>query len=445
MGMSGFGGAPVYVVMQSPGGGGATAVPPPGHPGGAYIQDLLRNIPYSPNHRGGVTIYELPDNAHQQHRPRQGTDSVPLSATSSEGSRWSASPEPGRADHQSASAASIQDDRSAGRARWGDRGVGVGHLWAPGDDTSPGSRGSQVLPPAWADQNEENVLPGAPLSKTGQRTYARGGGMSKMDPEEAAERERRKKQAEETQKIIKQQLEEKRRQKTLEEEKEKREAAMWEERVREQQEKEAREYQEEIRKKKEKEEAEERRQIQLQSAIKEASERAKKEKSVIKYGHIRSLSSSGPLPEVREEADDPVSLTPRSATTPRQRHHHRRQLSHDLNQSTVEEQQPRPSSPPPPQPQHEQPQQQQQQLQEPQPTTPHPQKVGGDTEELARLLRSLGITPEVLLASSGLLDRGQRLLGLSTTTRVTITNRIITTKYRGPPSRKCGTQCDPST
>ncbi|KAG7160729.1 putative Coiled-coil domain-containing protein 66-like [Homarus americanus] len=418
MGMSGFGGAPVYVVMQSPGGGGATAVPPPGHPGGAYIQDLLRNIPYSPNHRGGVTIYELPDNAHQQHRPRQGTDSVPLSATSSEGSRWSASPEPGRADHQSASAASIQDDRSAGRARWGDRGVGVGHLWAPGDDTSPGSRGSQVLPPAWADQNEENVLPGAPLSKTGQRTYARGGGMSKMDPEEAAERERRKKQAEETQKIIKQQLEEKRRQKTLEEEKEKREAAMWEERVREQQEKEAREYQEEIRKKKEKE--------------------------------------SGPLPEVREEADDPVSLTPRSATTPRQRHHHRRQLSHDLNQSTVEEQQPRPSSPPPPQPQHEQPQQQQQQLQEPQPTTPHPQKVGGDTEELARLLRSLGITPEVLLASSGLLDRGtlltllhtssgQRLLGLSTTTRVTITNRIITTKYRGPPSRKCGTQCDPST
>ncbi|XP_042222551.1 proline-rich protein 36-like, partial [Homarus americanus] len=132
------------------------------------------------------------------------------------------------------------------------------------------------------------------------------------------------------------------------------------------------------------------------------------------------------------------------------------QLSQDLNQSTVEEQQPRPSSPPPPQPQHEQPQQQQQQLQEPQPTTPHPQKVGGDTEELARLLRSLGITPEVLLASSGLLDRGTLLTLLHTSSgqRLSagpqydypgdyITNRIITpTKYRGPPSRECGTQCD---
>lgn len=38
------------------------------------------------------------------------------------------------------------------------------------------------------------------------RTYARGGGMHRMDPEEAAERERRKKQAEETQRIIQQQV-----------------------------------------------------------------------------------------------------------------------------------------------------------------------------------------------------------------------------------------------
>lgn len=49
------------------------------------------------------------------------------------------------------------------------------------------------------------------------------------------------------------QLEEKKRQKAAEEERERREAAMWEERVRVQQEKEAREYEEELRKKKEKE------------------------------------------------------------------------------------------------------------------------------------------------------------------------------------------------
>lgn len=49
------------------------------------------------------------------------------------------------------------------------------------------------------------------------------------------------------------QLEEKKRQKAVEEEREKREAALWEERVREQQEREAREYQEEVRKKREKE------------------------------------------------------------------------------------------------------------------------------------------------------------------------------------------------
>ncbi|MPC26861.1 hypothetical protein E2C01_020012 [Portunus trituberculatus] len=175
----------------------------------------------------------------------QAPDSTPPSAASSQGSvasRWS-----------TASGGNHSDDRSAGRARWGDRGVGVGHLWAPGEDTVPGSRGGDSLPPAWAEKEEENVLPGAPYSKPEQRTYARGGGMHRMDPEESAERERRKKQAEETQRIIRQQLEEKKRQKAVEEERERREAAIWEERVREQQEREARELQEEIRKKKEKE------------------------------------------------------------------------------------------------------------------------------------------------------------------------------------------------
>ncbi|XP_071547919.1 uncharacterized protein [Panulirus ornatus] len=352
MGMSGYGGAPVYLVMQSPGGAATPGQPP----GSAYIQDFLRNIPYSANQRG-VTIYELPESAHQ-HRPGEG-ESVPPSATSSEGSRWSASPEPCRTSHQHPGISAAHDDRSAGRARWGDRGVGVGHLWAAGEEIAPCSRGNEVMTPAWAEKQDENVLPGAPLSKPGQRTYARGGGMSKMDPEELAERERRKKQAEETQRIIKLQ--------------------------------------------------------------------------------------SGSLPEVREEAEEPVSLSPRYSTTPRQRHQHRHHQQHQLKQSSEEQQQQHPS-------QAEQ--QQQQQPQEDPQQTQH--KVASDTEERSKLLRNLGITPEVLLASSGLLDRATllTLLQAATGQRLTsaqqydypadyITDRVITpTKYRGPPSRECGTQCD---
>lgn len=91
----------------------------------------------------------------------QGSDSAPQSAASSKGSdesRWS-----------TASDGTQSDDRSGGRARWGDRGVGVGHLWAPGEEAAPGNPGGDSLPPAWAEKEEENVLPGAPYSKPEQR------------------------------------------------------------------------------------------------------------------------------------------------------------------------------------------------------------------------------------------------------------------------------------
>ncbi|XP_063872650.1 serine/arginine repetitive matrix protein 1-like isoform X2 [Scylla paramamosain] len=261
--------------------------------------------------------------------------------------------------------------------------------------------------------------------------------------------------------VTTQQLEEKKRQKAVEEERERREAAIWEERVREQQEREARELQEEIRKKKEKEEAEERRQQQLQTAIKEAAEKAKKEKSVHKYGHIRSLSSSASLPEVREEGDDqPPPHTSGCSTTPRRRHH----TTHA-----------RPSPPPTPSPQRQRQQQLHEQTnpsessteqqesslthQEPsRPSTLKPQ-LSADADERTRLLRTLGIAPEMLLASSGLLDRSSLLSLLQAITGQQrlisnapndyagdyVTDRIITpTKYRGPPSRDCGIQCDDS-
>lgn len=61
MGFAGFGGAPVYVVLPSPGGG----VVPPTDTSGPHLQELLRNLPYTPSSRG-VTIYELPEGSNQQ-------------------------------------------------------------------------------------------------------------------------------------------------------------------------------------------------------------------------------------------------------------------------------------------------------------------------------------------------------------------------------------------
>ncbi|XP_066975818.1 capping protein inhibiting regulator of actin dynamics-like isoform X4 [Macrobrachium rosenbergii] len=457
--VGGFNGAPVYVVMQSPGG----AVTPGALPNGPFIPELLRNLPYGSNQRG-VTIYELPEGARQHHT--RGAESVPMSAAPSEGTRWSAPPEPPKyTSIPSSSSSSVssgsQDDRNgAGRARWGDRGVGVGHLWAPGDETSPGGRPPDPLPPAWAETRDENVLPGAPLSKHGQRTYARGGGMLRMDPEELAEKERRKRQAEETQRIIKQQLEDKKRQKAVEEERERKEAALWEERVKEQQEREAREYMEEMRKKREKEENEERRQRQLQSAIKEAEDRAKREKELSKYGHLRSnapMQKGNLLPDVGEEGEDDEESPPQASPSKQQHQTPQRRPSFVRNQQQLQ----RGLSEQSEHQESEEQQPLQPQLQQ-RPATAHRQGVQKsadvDGDERARLLRSLGLTPEMLLASSGLLDRTTLLTLLSATAAGQrqpsllqpdllqaeyITDRIITpTKYRGPPSRECGIQCD---
>ncbi|XP_066975822.1 capping protein inhibiting regulator of actin dynamics-like isoform X7 [Macrobrachium rosenbergii] len=456
--VGGFNGAPVYVVMQSPGG----AVTPGALPNGPFIPELLRNLPYGSNQRG-VTIYELPEGARQHHT--RGAESVPMSAAPSEGTRWSAPPEPPKyTSIPSSSSSSVssgsQDDRNgAGRARWGDRGVGVGHLWAPGDETSPGGRPPDPLPPAWAETRDENVLPGAPLSKHGQRTYARGGGMLRMDPEELAEKERRKRQAEETQRIIKQQLEDKKRQKAVEEERERKEAALWEERVKEQQEREAREYMEEMRKKREKEENEERRQRQLQSAIKEAEDRAKREKELSKYGHLRSNApmKGNLLPDVGEEGEDDEESPPQASPSKQQHQTPQRRPSFVRNQQQLQ----RGLSEQSEHQESEEQQPLQPQLQQ-RPATAHRQGVQKsadvDGDERARLLRSLGLTPEMLLASSGLLDRTTLLTLLSATAAGQrqpsllqpdllqaeyITDRIITpTKYRGPPSRECGIQCD---
>lgn len=65
MGFPGFGGAPVYVVLPSPGG---TSLPT-ADVSGPHLQEFLRGLPYTPNNRG-VTIYELPDGATTHQAPR---------------------------------------------------------------------------------------------------------------------------------------------------------------------------------------------------------------------------------------------------------------------------------------------------------------------------------------------------------------------------------------
>ncbi|KAK7068285.1 hypothetical protein SK128_008491 [Halocaridina rubra] len=411
MSMGGYNGTPVYVVMQSPNGA---------PPNGTFIPEFLRNFPYGANQKG-VTVYELPEGVQQIHS--RGSDSVTLSAASSDVSRWSASgdtpkyEQPQTSTSSSPSSSGSHDDRSgAARARWGDRGVGVGHLWAPGEETAPGNKSNEVLPPAWAEpRDDENVLPGAPLSKPGQRTYARGGGKLRMDPEELAEKERRKKQAEETQKIIRQQLEDKKKQKAVEEERERKEAAMWEERVKEQQEREAREYKEEMRKKREKEENEERKQKHLESAIKEAEDKAKKEKEKSRYGHAKNPSLKGTtLPDVGEEVEgddgeEEVHTSPREPMMKHQRKGNQRQPS----MKRLEQ-----DEPPEDAPVEENLMERQELQQQHVPLIQYPpvQKVISNEDERTRLLRSLGITPEMLLASSGLLDRTTLLTLLSAAT-----------------------------
>ncbi|XP_047496568.1 serine/arginine repetitive matrix protein 1-like [Penaeus chinensis] len=469
MGMGSLNGAPVYLVMP-PGSGPSAAGGgvPPGHAGApAFLPEFLRNFQF-PSDQGGATIYELPEGGHYNRTHEGEPHSAPASSRGSRGP--DEAHEPPRYDfraqrtqqhahYHTHHGGGLDDRGGGGRARWGDRGVGVGHLWAPGDESSPGGRSGEVLPPAWAEQQEDNVLPGAPFSKQGQRTYARGGGMSKMDPEEMAEKERRKKQAEETQRIIKQQLEDKKRQKAIDEERERREAEMWEERVRVQQEREAREYKEEMRKKKEKEEAEERRQRQLQSAIEEAAAKARKEKDVSKYGHIRQSSRGGPLPDVGEEKEDLDQEDSHSRPETKQQHR-RHQQPHQQQQDQQQEQQ---QEHPERHREQERAETQQSERGEQSASPLAPSRLGiphikapaapDGEDERAKLLRSLGLTPEVLFASSGFFDRtalltlltaaaGQRTSIASHDSPADyITDRIITpTKYRS--LRECGTQCD---
>ncbi|KAF2363325.1 hypothetical protein FHG87_005917 [Trinorchestia longiramus] len=390
-------------------------------------------------------------------------------------------------------------DTGGSRAKWGDHGVGVGHLWDPSTDNK-GRKDS--LPPSWVEQHADNALPGAPLSQSEQKTHARGQGMAKLDPERAAERARKMKRAEETHRVIERQLAEKKRLKEEEEERERKEAKLWDERIKKQQEEDAREYQEELNRRRQKEEAEQRRQEQLQEALKKAEQRARQEKEEKKtkiLSHAQAAGTSIPLDDPQDKTNTeefstkPVQSTsdasrrnkrPRTNTSaapetssgnsqPSLESFHANNVHHKNNTHSPSS---KPNNVPPQVPQQSvAPQAQNASAYSPASAPPalsSNQLSSGvplPTPDLVaariKLLTALGLTPDYLV-STGLLDRNTllSLLGVgyeskfppagsgppSTTCIVGaggapayISDRLLTPrKYRD--YRECGTQCEVS-
>ncbi|KAL1128837.1 hypothetical protein AAG570_013371 [Ranatra chinensis] len=177
------------------------------------------------------------------------------------------------------------------RAKWGDRGVGVGHLWTatphlphanlPLPPESSRLSGSHHLnPPAWIHRNStrdgeaevlvishkrddevhlQDAMPATHSRNTLlnspdhlQRTYIRGQNVH-LEPDELADRERKRQRALDHQRAIKQQVEEKERKRREEQERQEREERAAEERLRRQQELERKRIDEERRRQREKE------------------------------------------------------------------------------------------------------------------------------------------------------------------------------------------------
>ena len=90
------------------------------------------------------------------------------SSRNSTGSIWS--PEPPQSTRIFPPAHQRWNPEERVRPRWGERGVGVGHLWEPGN-VEPGSakaNNNSALPPSWVTHGE-NSLPGTTNNKTEQK------------------------------------------------------------------------------------------------------------------------------------------------------------------------------------------------------------------------------------------------------------------------------------
>lgn len=183
------------------------------------------------------------------------------------------------------------DDGS--RLRWGDRGVGIGHLWDPVINP-PDCRLPQVSDhyrqtPKWVEKGLKNCDEGKAeilvinhpddeqFDFSVQKNYILGQNAPIL-PEEMEERERKRKKALEHQNAIKKQLEEREFKRKQEREKRIREEKLEEERIKKEQEIERLRYEEEQRRMKQKEEIDKKREEVMKEAIEQAEKRAREDK-----------------------------------------------------------------------------------------------------------------------------------------------------------------------
>ncbi|KAK9502757.1 hypothetical protein O3M35_011467 [Rhynocoris fuscipes] len=211
--------------------------------------------------------------------------------------------------------------REEQRARWGDRGVGVGHLWAasPHMPQAPLPQIDRATP-SWLHRglmqepaqvlvisHEDNYSTSQDMSRSCEtlvsaeefhKSFLRGQNTP-IDPHCLAERERKRQKAIEQQNAIKKQLEEKERKKREEQERLLREERLEEERLRRHQELERQRLEEEQRRAKEKEEKEERIAKAMREAIELAERTAREEKAKARRRHISERRPPTPRPVVK--------------------------------------------------------------------------------------------------------------------------------------------------
>lgn len=227
------------------------------------------------------------------------------------------------------------DDGS--RLRWGDRGVGVGHLWDPVVH-QPESRLPQVTEsyrttPKWVERGLNNKADILVIHHPGDENYKENQSQNQsqaqknfllgqnvpLPPEILEERERKRKKALEHQNAIRKQLEERENRRREEKENRIKEEKMEEERIRREQEIERLRYEEEQKKNKQKEEKEKRKEEAMKEALELAEKRAKEEKKNRKHVHIIeeepikfSESNLGKIPEKMERKRIPRTPKPRN-------------------------------------------------------------------------------------------------------------------------------------
>ncbi|KAK7863587.1 hypothetical protein R5R35_013465 [Gryllus longicercus] len=193
------------------------------------------------------------------------------------------------------------------RLRWGDRGVGVGHLWEPSflepDRRLPQVQGSDRDTPSWLERglsklddsqvlviNHRPTMPcslgsscdnistiNTKISSDCERTYLRGQNVP-LEPDVLLERERKRQKALEHQKAIREQLEERDRKRKEERERRAREEREEEERIRREQKQEQQRYEQELSKQREKEEKDARKAKAMREALENAQKLARQEK-----------------------------------------------------------------------------------------------------------------------------------------------------------------------